>query len=120
MYTYKQRMKAVELYIKYEHRATAVSHELGYQHSNFIVRWYNQYMENGDLKHGYEWDPKFSEMQKQYALKYYEEHGRCAAQMVRDLGYPSQFVFRKWLEKLILIANVVALWVGKCYNTHKK
>lgn len=36
MYTNEQKMKAVELYIKYNHRATQVSRELGYPHPNFV------------------------------------------------------------------------------------
>ena len=99
MYTYEQRMKAVELYIKYEHRATAVSRELGYPHPNFIVRWYKEYLANGDLKHSYQRGQKYSKEQKQHALQYYEEHGRCASQTIRNLGYPSPYVFRKWLDE---------------------
>jgi putative transposase len=72
MYTYEQRMKAVELYIKYEHRATVVSRELGYPNPNFIVRWYKEYLKNGNLKHSYQRGQKYSREQKQYALQYYE------------------------------------------------
>ena len=32
-------------------------------------------------------------------LQYYEEHGCCAAQTIRNLGYPSPFIFRKWLDE---------------------
>ena len=99
MYTYEQRMKAVELYIKYEHRAKAVSRELGYPHPNLLLRWYKEYLENGDLKPSYHREQKYSQDQKQYALQYYEEHGRCAAQTVRNLGYPCPFVSRKWLDE---------------------
>ena len=99
MYTYEQRMKAVKLYIKYEHRAKAVSRELGYPHPNFLVRWYKEYLENGDLKSDYHREEKYSQEQKQYALQYYKEHGCCAAQTIRNLGYPSPFIFRKWLDE---------------------
>ena len=50
MYTNEQKMKAVELYIKYNHRATQVSRELGYPHPNFIARWYKEYLQNGTFR----------------------------------------------------------------------
>lgn len=62
MYTYKRRMKAIELYIKYEHHATAASRKLGYSHPNFIVRWYKEYLENGDLKYSYQRGQKYSKV----------------------------------------------------------
>ena len=64
MYTYEQRMKAVELYIKYEHRAKAVSRELGYPHPNLLSRWYKEYLESGYLKSGYNRGQKYSQEQK--------------------------------------------------------
>lgn len=70
MYTYELGKKTVESYIKYEHRAAAVSRELGYPHPNFPVRWYKAYLENGDVKpshHRVQW---YSQEQKQYALAY--------------------------------------------------
>lgn len=54
MYTNEQKMKAVELYIKYNHRATQVSRELGYPHPNFIARWYKEYLQNGTFRTKYE------------------------------------------------------------------
>lgn len=89
MYTYEQRMKDVKLYINYEHRAKVMSRELSYPHPNFLVRWYKEYLENGNLKSGYHRGEKYSQEQKHYALQYYAEHGRCASQTVRNLGYPS-------------------------------
>ena len=69
MYTNEQKMKAVELYIKYNHRATQVSRELGYPHPNFIARWYKEYLQNGTFRTKYERQNKYTEEQKQYAIK---------------------------------------------------
>ena len=99
MYTNEQKMKAVELYIKYNHRATQVSRELGYPHPNFIARWYKEYLQNGTFRTKYERQNKYTEEQKQYALQYYQEHGCCATQTMRDLGYPSPFILRKWINE---------------------
>ena len=35
MYSYEERKRAVELYIKYDHRAAQVIHELGYPNCKF-------------------------------------------------------------------------------------
>ena len=114
MYTYEQRMKAVELYIKYGHRARAVSRELGYPPPNFLLRWYKEYLESGDLKSGYHRGPKYSQEQKQYALQDYEKHGRCA------LGYSSPFIFRKWLDEAYPNRNRGCAPGEQWYNTPKK
>ena len=39
MYSYEERMKAVQLYIKYGRRAAPVIHELGYPNRHMLVCW---------------------------------------------------------------------------------
>lgn len=99
MYTNEQKMKAVELYVKYNHRATQVTRELGYPHPHLLSRWYKEYLQNGTFRTKYERQNKYTEEQKQYALQYYQSHGCCAAQTMRDLGYPSAFILRKWINE---------------------
>lgn len=48
MYTYEQRMKAVNLYIKYYHKAAAVIRELGYPNRHVLVQWFKEYEATGD------------------------------------------------------------------------
>ena len=44
MYTYEQRMKAVELYIQYDHSCASVIHELGYpEDARSVKLWYKEY-----------------------------------------------------------------------------
>ena len=43
MYSYEDRMKAVQLYIKYGHRAAAVIRELGYPNRHMLVNWFHEY-----------------------------------------------------------------------------
>ena len=64
MYTNEQKMKAVELYIKYNHRATQVSRELGYPHPNFIARWYKEYLQNGTFRTKYKRQNKYDRRTK--------------------------------------------------------
>lgn len=49
MYSYEERMRAVQLYIKYEHSLTAVMNELGYPSHQMLLRWYREYKETGSL-----------------------------------------------------------------------
>lgn len=99
MYSYKERKKAVELYIQYGNRAASVIRELGYPDRHTLKRWAKEYEADQELHQGYRCVGKYSEEQKQFAIKHYEEHGRCAAQTIKALGYPSPMVFRKWLNE---------------------
>jgi hypothetical protein len=47
--SYEKRMKAVQLYIKYDLSAIDIIRELGYLHYNTLVMWYKEYVENGNL-----------------------------------------------------------------------
>ncbi|MDY6366090.1 MAG: hypothetical protein SPL18_05490, partial [Oscillospiraceae bacterium] len=49
MYTYEQRKRAVELYIKYLYKASAVIRELGYPNRHVLVKWFKEYEDTGDL-----------------------------------------------------------------------
>lgn len=53
MYSYEDRMRAVKLYIKYDYSVADTIRELGYPSRNGLVRWHNEYVENGDLHTGY-------------------------------------------------------------------
>ena len=50
MYSYEDRMKAVQLYIQYDQNAAAVIRELGYPNRHSLVSWYKEYLNNNDLK----------------------------------------------------------------------
>lgn len=99
MYTYEQRMAAVNLYIKYGYRVAPVIRELGYPNRHVLVKWYKEYQETGDLPKVLIRHKKHSEEEKQRALQYYLEHGRSITQTVNALGYPSQTTFKQWLNE---------------------
>ncbi|WP_276648675.1 transposase [Trichococcus flocculiformis] len=46
MYSYEERIKAVKLYIKYEHSLASVIQELGYPSSKALYIWFKEYEEN--------------------------------------------------------------------------
>ncbi len=55
MFTYEQRMQAVELLIQYDMRYATVVRELGYpKDAQTLKAWYREYKRDGDLKQVYE------------------------------------------------------------------
>lgn len=101
MYTYEQRMKAVNLYIKYYHKAAAVIRELGYPNRHVLVQWFKEYEATGDLHQSSKLrkKSKYSEEQKQAALQFYQDHGRSITLTVNMLGYPGKSTFKQWLNE---------------------
>ena len=49
MYSYEERLRAVKLYIKYDHSLSAVIRELGYPSHQALLQWYREYITQGDL-----------------------------------------------------------------------
>ena len=100
MYTYEQRMKAVQLYIKYYHKASLVIRELGYPNRHQLVKWYNEYEANGTLRNApLPRAPKYSPAQKRAAIEFYNTHGNSAALTVRILGYPGISTMKRWINE---------------------
>lgn len=100
MYSYQDRMKPVQLYIENGHSLMAIIRELGYPSRGMLARWYKEYQENGYLHHRYEKKPNFTQEQKQVAVDYYLEHGRCLRRTIRFMGYPSTTALMKWIDDL--------------------
>ena len=100
MYTLQARMKAVNLYFKYDRNAAAVRRELGYPSKEALNQWVKEYESTGTLHNGYlPRPPRFTQKQKQAAVDYYLEHGRSLRGTIRALGYPSRTALRQWLDK---------------------
>ncbi|HBL49926.1 MAG TPA: IS3 family transposase [Firmicutes bacterium] len=103
MYSREDRMKAIELYIKYDKSIAAVVQELGYPSRGLLPRWYKAYLkeqETGVLWERYSRCPKFSPGQKIAAVEHYLEHGRNLSRTVKSLGYPSKEALRLWCDEL--------------------
>ena len=49
MYSYEERMKAVQLYIESDCSETLVFNTLGYPSPNALRQWYREYMRTGTL-----------------------------------------------------------------------
>ena len=100
MYSYEERVKAVNLYIKFGLSAAATVRELGYPGRKMLRLWYKEYQETGELHKDFIKHPNFSREQMEGAVNHYLEHGRCIARTCRMLGYPSRPTLRSWIEEL--------------------
>jgi transposase-like protein len=90
MYSYEDRIRAVELYIKLGKRVRPTIRQLGYPTTNSLKGWFREYEQRLDLPAGYAGrEPKFSPAQKAAAIKHYLTHDRCIAATMRALGYLS-------------------------------
>jgi transposase InsO family protein/transposase-like protein len=103
MYSREKRIKAIELYIKYDRCAADVIRELGYPDRKSLKKWYVVYLQK--LDNGNPWEKihrksRYSDDQKAEAVKHYLEHGRRKSRTVRALGYPSREVLRQWIDEL--------------------
>jgi transposase-like protein len=68
MYSYEDRIKAVELYIKYDLCAADTVRELGYPNRKMLVRWYKEYQETGGLHEQFIKHPTYTPDQMQIAV----------------------------------------------------
>jgi len=50
MYSHEEQLKAVKLYIKYEHSLAATIQKLGYPSPKALYNWHQEYCENGELR----------------------------------------------------------------------
>ena len=96
MFTYEEKIKAVELYLKSE-SWTFTIRTLGYPSIGALRQWVKEYLSFGDIKKIHKRKPKYCEEQIQYAVDYYINHGRNISKTVRDLGYPNRDYLKKWL-----------------------
>ena len=98
-YSYDERMKAVQLFIKYDLSPSAVIHELGYPSRNRLRAWYREYAENGTLIADNERMTKYTAEQRRTAVAYYLDHGRSVSRTIKALGYPKKTTLCDWLKE---------------------
>ena len=100
MYSYEERLKAVQLYIQYDKSYTSVFRELGYPPSSHTIKtWYKEYKEVGDLHKSFISTSIYSDEQRKAAIQYYVEHGRSKARTVKALGYPTRQQLTEWIKQ---------------------
>ncbi|MCV2357435.1 IS3 family transposase [Paucibacter sp. TC2R-5] len=94
-------MRAVELYIKLGKRIQATIRQLGYPTKNSLAGWHREYEQHHDLvrvpaprKH------KYSQVQKEMAVRHYLDHGHCIVHTVKVLGYPCRDLLATWIGEM--------------------
>ena len=100
MYTYEERMRAVQLYIKYDKSSIAVRRELGYPSRGMLYKWCREFEEGGTLRSDHDLgNSKFTEEQRERAVIYYMELGRSVSRTIKALGFPKRTTLRDWIKK---------------------
>lgn len=100
MFSYEERIRAVELLIQYDMSYSTTIRELGYPSQRALRNWYSEYSLNGDLHKGIITEAKYTEDDKRRAVDYYLKHGKCVSRTVKKLGYPSRPTLDKWISQL--------------------
>lgn len=102
MYSREERKRAVELWLKYGKRSTAVARELGYPCPKLLKSWYQDFVkevETGIIHDRRRRASKYTDEQKNMAIQHYLDHGRCLASTIRALGYPCQELLSEWCKE---------------------
>lgn len=99
MYSYEDKMRAIELYLRYDRSAAAIINELGYPNRHTLRLWHMEFAENGDLGRGRH--RRCDDLQKMAAVDHFFDRGQCLARTVRQLGYPkSKELLASWVDEL--------------------
>ena len=101
MYSYEERIRAVDLYIKLGNRVAATIRQLGYPTKNALKSWHQEYKQHQDLPVGYVRSRlRYSPEQQKMAVEHYLSHGHCLAWTIKELGYPGRETLAVWIEEL--------------------
>jgi transposase InsO family protein/transposase-like protein len=99
MYSYEDRLRAVQLYIKLGKRAGLTIRQLGYPTKNALKSWCLVYEQSHELPRAYTRAPKYTSTQRQLAVDHYLSHGRCVSLTIKALGYPSKALLGSWVQQ---------------------
>ena len=100
MYSYEDRIRAVQFYINCGYNAAYTVRKLGYPDVTNIKHWYREYSQFNDLHQGRKKVSKYSDKEKRDAVDYYFSHECNALKTVRELGYPSRPLLVQWVKEL--------------------
>jgi transposase InsO family protein/transposase-like protein len=99
MYSYEDRLRAVQLYIKLGKRAGLTIRQLGYPSKNALKVWHLAYEQSSDLPRAYMREPKYTPTQQKVAVDHFLSNGRCVAVTIKALGYPSKSLLGSWIQQ---------------------
>lgn len=98
MFTYQQKKKAIELYIKNGKRMTKTLKQLGYPSKGTLTSWYKEYENNSSITKKYKRDGVYTKEEIDAAISHFYENGESITKTIVSLGYPCSFTLRKWLK----------------------
>ena len=99
MYSYEDRLRAVQLFIQLGKRVGLTIRQLGYPTAKALKSWYREYEQRLDLAAGYVRRPRYSDAQKERAVEHYLEHGSCLSATIKALGYPCRTLLAAWVRE---------------------
>ncbi len=99
MFSYDDRLRAVQLYIKLGKRVGLTIRQLGYPTKNALKAWHRAYEQRDGLPEGYVRHPKYTQAQKGLAVDHFVSGGRCIAVTIKALGYPSRSLLASWIRQ---------------------
>ena len=99
MFSYDDRLRAVQLYIKLGKRVGLSIRQLGYRTKNALKAWHRAYEQRDGLPEGYVRHPKYTRVQKDLAVNHFVGSGRCIAVTIKALGYPSRSLLASWIRE---------------------
>lgn len=99
MYSYEDRLRTVQLYIKLGKRLGLTIRQLVYPTKHALKTWYGEY-ERLDLLAGYARQPRYSQAHKERAVEHHRDQGHCIAATIKALGYPSRSLLSAWIQEL--------------------
>ena len=98
MYSYKQRKKAIETYLRTQ-SVSETLRVLGYPSSKELYTWIHEYQQNGKL-HKKRVKPEriyYTEEEKTAAVQFYHDNKGSYQDAADKLGYPSSAQLRLWV-----------------------
>lgn len=90
MYSREDKLRTVELFIRYDFGPQSATSELGYPCRGSLCNWYEEYLSNGNDIPDVNPYKHCSEGLKRVAVDRCFEHGRCLTRTCRALGCPSK------------------------------
>ena len=95
-YTLEQKEEAIRFYLNNSNSVKLTCETLGYPSTTTLIGWLKDALGSSTpLKKR----PRYTPEQKMFAIKYYLENGNNASRTIRDIGYPSLVLLRKWLSE---------------------
>lgn len=98
MYSLEDRLRAVKLYFDLGENAALTVRRLGYPDVTSLAHWVDEYRRNQSLHGQKRRYSKYSDGEKERAVRHYMENGKNLLQTVKTLGYPSRPLLKEWVE----------------------